>query len=404
MISKKSQQYGWIIVFCSFLMLWVTNGLTLSGLTVFDKPILDEMSWKVGGLKFRDFITLMGTGLLAPFVGGIADKIGVRIPMMISIVTLSAGYFLYSTIESLTMVYLIHFLFAITLASGGLVINVMLVSRWFLENRGAALGLALVGTSMGNALFPQINTYLLSMYGWRDSFQIVALVPLLMIPIIFFVIQEKPSDSTDDNSSTEQSKKDIPGMEYFEAIRTTNFWVITLIAMSTFYSILAFSAHLVLYMIGQGFTKEMAAGGVGVLFMLGIIGKSAFGFLADRVDKKTVFTFNLGLMFIGTLCIVWAKQILFWPAIIMVGFGWGGLYTLLQLLSANIFGNKALGKILGTVTILDAFGGGMGIWLTGVLYDSTGSYATSFNIIAALVGLSFVLSFFVNEKKGYQYA
>jgi MFS-type transporter involved in bile tolerance (Atg22 family) len=109
-------------------------------------------------------------------------------------------------------------------------------------------------------------------------------------------------------------------------------------------------------------------------------------------------------MFIGTLCIVWAKQILFWPAVIMVGFGWGGLYTLLQLLSANIFGNKALGKILGTVTILDAFGGGMGIWLTGVLYDSTGSYATSFNIIAALVGLSFILSFFVNEKKGYQYA
>ena len=71
--------------------------------------------------------------------------------------------------------------------------------------------------------------------------------------------------------------------------------------MSTFYSILAFSAHLVLYMIGQGFTKEMAAGGVGVLFMLGIIGKSAFGFLADRVDKKTVFTFNLGLMFVRTL-------------------------------------------------------------------------------------------------------
>jgi hypothetical protein len=77
---------------------------------------------------------------------------------------------------------------------------------------------------------------------------------------------------------------------------------------------------------------------------------------------------------------------LIWVAIIAFGFGWGGIYTLLQLTAINSFGLTSAGKILGTITILDALGGGSGIWLTGVFFEMSGkSYALAFQIFCALL-------------------
>ena len=67
------------------------------------------------------------------------------------------------------------------------------------------------------------------------------------------------------------------------------------------------------------------------------------------------------------------------------GFGWGGIYTLIQLLSADLFGLKSLGKILGAVNVLDTLGGAMGPVLTAMLYDRTGSFVISFGVITVML-------------------
>jgi nitrate/nitrite transporter NarK len=72
----------------------------------------------------------------------------------------------------------------------------------------------------------------------------------------------------------------------------------------------------------------------------------------------------------------------------LFGLGWGGVYTLLQLTVMNRFGVRDAGKILGTITVLDAIGGGLGIWLTGVMYDSLGSYSVAFMIFCGLIALA----------------
>ena len=69
-------------------------------------------------------------------------------------------------------------------------------------------------------------------------------------------------------------------------------------------------------------------------------------------------------------------------------FGWGGIYTLIQLLSADLFGLKSLGKILGAVNVLDTLGGGMGPVMTAVLFDRTGSFLVSFSVITCLLLLA----------------
>ena len=78
-------------------------------------------------------------------------------------------------------------------------------------------------------------------------------------------------------------------------------------------------------------------------------------------------------------------------AVATIGFAWGGFYTLFQLNAIECFGLKASGKLLGTITVLDAFGGGLGIFITGKLFDIYGSYQHAFIIFIVLVAISVAL-------------
>lgn len=120
--TSRGFYYGWVIAFCSLLIMWITNGLTLAGLTVFDEEILNFLGGENGSeglrgpLKFRDLITLFASGLMAPFIGAIADRVGVRPLMVIGFLLLSAGNFFYSKIADMNDIYLIHVVLAMSLA------------------------------------------------------------------------------------------------------------------------------------------------------------------------------------------------------------------------------------------------------------------------------------------------
>jgi MFS family permease len=406
---SKGLYYGWIIAFSSLVIMWITNGITLAGLTVFDEEILNFLGGESGGdglrgaLKFRDLITLFASGLMAPFVGAIADRVGVRPLMIIGFLLLSAGNFFYSKIATLNDIYLIHLVLATSLACSGLVINVMLVSKWFVAKRGVALGITVAGTSLGNAALPQLNAWLVAEFGWRTAFAYTSIIPLLLIPLVLFVVREKPEDmglvALGADESDAESAPSLTGMSYRDALGTRSFWILASIAMLTFYSILALLSHLFLHMREQGFEPQVAASGLTVLFLLGLGGKLMSGVLADVLGRRVVFVGTLAIMCTGAWLLITTNELTFWPAIILLGGGWGGLYTLLQLLAADTFGVRDLGKILGTITVLDTFGGGMGPFLTGVMYDRFGAYTIPFTLIAVLVSIALLLSLLFRPQK-----
>jgi len=392
--------YGWVIAVASGFILMITNGMTLGGLNVFDQPLLDALSEAAGepvtlaGLKTRDAITLAVGGLLAPLAGAAADRFGVRPLMLAGAVLLSIGYFLYSGVDNLAQIYWIHTLFAAALATCGLVVNVILVSRWFVRDRGLALGIALAGTSLGNGTLPPINAALMAELGWRSALAWSSLLPLVLVPVILFLIRERPGDLAAQlpAGSASGPSVSLSGMELGPALRTRNFWILAGIAMCTFFSIIGTQAHLNLYMLGRGFSQMDAGFGYTVLFFLGLFGKVGSGLLADRLGKKPIFVGTLGLMLAGAVVLMLPGLATLWGGLVLFGLGWGGLYTLLQLLAADYFGPLHLGKILGAITVLDTLGGGLGPPLIGAIRDSAGSYAPAFLLVTMLVGLAFLLA------------
>jgi sugar phosphate permease len=383
--------YGWYVALVAMLTLLVSNGMTITGMTIFDPAILQEFGWSRGDLKLRDLLQLGLSGLMAPFIGSLADRMSVRKLMMAGLGLLSACLVAYSKMTSLTHLYMVNVGIALVLALAGLVVNVLIVSRWFVQKRGTALGMTLVGTSLGGIIFPRLGASLLRTHTWREAMLIEASIPLVVMVILGLVTRDSPSElglRPLGSSGAPGSHQAATGMEYREAIRTRTFWILTFCAMTTFYCILAAQAHMVLHLKGMGWPLEKAAGGVGILFTMGLIGKFVIGYLADKLERRIVFLSNLSIMLVGALCLASMNESLLWPFILIFGLGWGGLYTMLQLTCMDSFGTRAGGKILGTITVLDAIGGGLGIWITGVLFDRTRSYESAFMLIAFLVFLA----------------
>jgi MFS family permease len=210
------------------------------------------------------------------------------------------------------------------------------------------------------------------------------------------LVKESPEALNQENQEIDQDfsqTNNSGGLTLKEALSTKNFWLLSLMAFCTFYSILAMTGHVFLLMIEEN-SRQVAATGVSIIFVGGFIGKVLSGKMAEVIGRKKVLLTGVGVMFIGSIFIVLAlffkDPIYIWVGLALYGTGWGGLYTLIQLLTADLFGLIALGKIMGVINILDTFGGGLGPYMTGILYDITQSYLLPFSLISCLLLIAFI--------------
>jgi MFS family permease len=393
----------WIAIFAMLAMM-VSNGLILTGLSVYDVQFIDHFDWNMSQIKLRDMITLLVTGLAAPFAGGIIDRWGVRRSMMVGWAVLSGCYYSYSQLASLSQMYWIHAVFGFVLVVCGLNACVILVSNWFVKYRGTAIGLALVGTSLGGALFPQFSTNLIAQSGWSQTLLYVGAFPVLMLALTLLFVKDAPEGSSPYLLAEVETPLASTGMDYQDALKTRDFWALAIIAMATFYTVLGTQAHVFKYMRDAGFDAQISTNAISLFFTCALIGKFIFGALSDALDQRKVFVTNLLVMLVGALTLAQMNVDYVWVAMVLFGLGWGGVYTLLQLTVMNRFGVKDAGKILGTITILDALGGGLGIFLTGVMYDRLGSYGVPFAIFCGLIVLALLALTQVRTKQSVQNA
>lgn len=402
--TAAARVYPWLIAVLAMLVLLVTNGLATTGITAFDESLLKEFGWSRGQLKLRDLITLMTAGLLAPFAGVLLDRIGVRRLLLCGSLLFAALYYAYGSITSLAQMYLIHAGFGVVLVCAGINVSVIMVSQWFVRLRGRAIGIALVGSSLGGVIFPPVMLDLVANGGWRHGFRTMAWVAVALF-VVLLVLARRPEEKgmvalgagAASNGAAGASDQDV---RYRDALKTLSFWALTFVAMATFYSILAMASHLFLHMRDMGFDPKTAGAALGLLFGLGLISKFLFGFLADILNPKLVFVANVAVMLTGLLFLATFNRELVWIGIVITGFGWGGLYTMIQLQAVNNFGVTDAGKILGTITALDAVGGGLGIWLTGVMFDHFGNYHAAFYLLCGLLVMALAASTQVRREIG----
>jgi predicted MFS family arabinose efflux permease len=428
------------------LVLFVSNGFTATAVSVFDEALLGEFGWERGPFKFANGLNFAITAVLAPFVGIVIDRLNPKRLLVTGLALLAGAYLAFSRLgiaradssivalgaialaglavmlviiwrssialwlracaalvvvvvmavviryayvspTALGHLYVIYVVFSLALSTAGTMVVIVLVSSWFLEHRGLAIGIALLGTSAGGIVLSPVNAWLIENVGWRASFAWLALLPVAVAVLVLVLVRGTPKETGAVAIGQEAGARELKqfGLTLAEAIRTPTFWAIGASGFLTYYSILALFNHLFLHMRGLGFEPQTAARSLALLGLMAAISKLAIGWAADYVDRKRVFLACLAVMFAGVLGIAALGRDYIWPAIFVTGVGWGGLFTLYNMLTVNNFGLKEIGRINGTISFLESLGGGLGIWLTGELFDVFGSYEVPFDVIAGCV-------------------
>ena len=395
----KNQFYPWIICFSGLLTLVVVNGLTTTSLSVFDKTFLDEFHWSREELKVRESITNGVTLLFILISGIIIDKIRVKKMLLFGTLTLAITLASYSFIHNKFEAYLAHFFLGISMVTAGSISCIILVSSWFNDKKGLAIGIVLIGTSLGSAIFSPLNTYLLQDYGWRQAFQILSIFPFIAFIYIYFFVKNSPAEigifalgfgkNIEKDANPDLLKQ---GMSYKEAAKKHLFWLICICGFCTFYSLVGTIANVFLHLLGLGFDAKNASYYLTLYFLIAGLSKLLISLFSDYINPYIVFTTCCMLMIGGILGFSTMDKSLILPSISFLAISWGGIYSLYNLIIIKSFGLKEAGKINGTISMFEGGGAFLGPFLTAKFYTFEGSYQLPFLINAALMGFVFIIS------------
>lgn len=393
--------YGWVIVAAASTIIALQWGCNQS-YGIFLTELCDDLGWSkttVSGAYSMGF--MLGT-ILGVLAGRLNDKYGPRLMFVGSIVTVSSGLALMSTMNATWQLYLFYgFIVNVGLAFAW-VPAISTVAHWFIRKRGMALGITHGGIGMIVLLMMPFIQFLIIRFGWRSSYVILASILLVLCLPVSRLVSLNPSDKglyPDGIPITIESKENTslkPNTWNFtstQAIKTKQFWILFLLC-AIFDLSIGISIHLKAYVIGFDISEMTAATIMGLRSGAYAVGTIIISKLSDRIGRKTPLTISFFTM---ALMMFWLMKAShpweFYLFSIISGFA-GGSYALFAAIVADWFGTKFHGSIYGMIGIGEGIGGAIGPLLAGYIYDTTGSYKLAFIILATAfligTGLSLV--------------
>lgn len=390
---------GWAVAAVIFMTFALTIGITQYSFGVFVTELEADLGWN--RTELNGTLTLFAVaGLLAPFVGRLIDRHGVRPVMMCSFGLLAFSNLVRPFVDELWQFYalsLIQFMAVpgtIMLPAGKLLVD------WFPEARGRAMGFATVGANVGGATFSALSALLISSVGWRATYAIYGVLFVIAIPVVAIVIREGGRRREGDATSVVEE-----GLTARSALRTRTFYVLAVsltLAQLTYLSVLT---QIVPHFENVGFDRGMAATAVGAMAFFGAVGKITFGWLTEYVASRFVLMLSLGMQATGLVILVLAGDgALVWSFIPIFGLGFGALGALMTLLVQETFGVREFATIFGLVNFATQGASIVGPPLVGASFEITGSYGMAFTVIATLFLVGAVLLIFAppprTEVKG----
>lgn len=371
----------WMQVFLLFVV-YTSSTISTNCLPSFFPEIIKEFGWTNGEVVKPNSYYFIIIALFAPIVGILMTKFNPKTLMFfgVSLATISLG--LLSKMSSYLQFFGIYIALSIAITFSGLIPSMVIISNWFNQKRGIAVGILLLGSSFGGIIYPQFAKYLMPIYGWRNALLGVTILGAILsyLPLIF--IKNKPNFDFN---------KEIPlieteGITLSQALKSPTFYVLLLITASFWFCGFGVLSHLRLYLTEHKFNLAESTNISSIFFIFSIIGKLFFGYFSDKYNKKNILIFANIFLILGILSLKYidSSSRIAYVYAITYGFGYSGAFAMIQLTVADVYRGKSFSKILGFVNSFDSIGGFLGVLLLGNFHDIDGNYNFGITILLSV--------------------
>ena len=398
--------YGWVVVAVTF----VTMAIGVNARTAFSllyPPILSEFGWERGVTAGAFSFGFVASAVVSPLIGKLMDRAGPRAVMELGVALMGGGMLLAPLTSAPWHLYVT---LGVMVGAGSVCLGYsgfsLFLPNWFVRRRGLAIGIAFAGVGIGSVtLLPWVQ-HMIEQGGWRTACTAMGLLILIALAPINLLLRKRPEDlglqPDGDAVSSVSSGKAVSnvldpvwaGTEWTlaRALRTARFWWIALGYFCGLYIWYAVQVHQTKFLLDIGFSASLAVWALGMVSLLGIPGQILLGHLSDRIGREAIWAIScagfaicfaalIGLRYEPSLFLVYLM-------VVTQGVMGYGLTSVMGAVVLEIFQGPHYGSIFGTLMLLALAGGAAGPWVTGLLFDLTGSYIIAFAIAIAVSGLS----------------
>ena len=378
MIAKNTMHeftQGWKIVLTAMLgVAFCGTNILLYSVGALAPELSNEFGWSIGEIHLSSLVSIIVTLISLPIISVLSDRLGVRIVTLWSIVLAAVCLSLHAFLPN--KIQLFYLLVGLTACAnaGTLPISwTKMVTIWFKERLGLALGLTLLGTGLGGALLKPITAGLISSFGWRGAYIGLALIPIVVVlplVIVWFRAPKNADNLSVDNTGTEEENG------FSKILTDWRFWVIAIAYVPIGFAVPGLITNMELILGTSGGSERVVVIAAGLFGVFVVIGRIIGGYLLDKFNPSLVgatLIMSLSIEFLILSGQDLSANVLI-LAIALAGFGTGVEFDVLSYLISKIFGDALYNKAFGSAIAILYIGAAFGPFLFGRTYDATGTF------------------------------
>lgn len=389
--------YGWFVVAGCLLLNAVGTGIFSSILGLFFPPIAEEFGASQAAVAGIISIAIVG-GLLAVGVfSKLYQKYSTRNLVLFFGVLNGAAFFMMSKANSLVMMYVVGAFIGIFGMGATALSSPMLITKWFNEKRGTAMGIAVAGAGLGPAAMAPIISSVIGKSGYKVGFMVLGGIVGLCMVTAYLLIKDSPDKAGlkpyGENPGQEikeksgEPKKVTKTYDYTlkEAFKTKMFYGFTLFIVIICSVVQGVLVQIPSYLSAVNFDMATIGKIVGGYALLAGFGKIFIGLVYDKlgVFKGNFLFFTCMILAFVALILVPGNNSMIYAYILLAGIGMGLTPVAVPLLVSILFGSKNYASLYPIFMLLMSVGAIVGGVLAGGIIDSSG-YASL--LMTAVIG------------------
>jgi MFS family permease len=395
-IPTVDSRYAWLRLAVALALLTIGSG-AMYVVAVVLPSVQAEFGAARGDASLPYTAMMVGFGIGGIAMGRLADRFGVMAVVMLGSGGLGAGFFAAGLAPSLWTFTLAHGVLLGALGSAATFAPLIAdTSLWFVRRRGIAVAICASGNYMAGAVWPPIVQHFVETDGWRHTYLGLGLFCLATMPLLALMLRARPPAVVQAQAAAVPEGS--PGARPFGLAPAHALALLCVAGVSCCVAMSMPQVHIVAYCGDLGYGAARGAQMLSVMLACGIVSRLLSGWICDRIGGLR--TLVLGSVLQGLALLLFLPfdgLVSLFVVSALFGLFQGGLVPSYAIIVREHFPPAQAGAKVGMVLMATLFGMALGGWLSGKVFDLTGSYDAAFlngigwnllNLTIALVLLS----------------
>jgi len=373
--GSSESTYAWIRLFTA-LLLSTIGGVGMWSVIVALPAVQAEFGVARSAASLPYTVTMICSGLGGILMGLLSDRFGIRVPVTAGALALGLGYAVASQAGSLGSFILAQGLLVGVACSATFAPLIADTSLWFTRRRGIAVAIIASGSYLAGTVWPPILAYFIQGAGWRRTYLGVAVFCVAVMLPLTLVLRRRspalgPAGATRRLPTWAARPLDMsPG-----ALQV----LLVIAALSCCVAMSMPQVHIVAYASDLGHGAAPGARMLSLMLGAGVLSRLASGWICDRIGGRRTLALGSGLQALALILFVPVSSLGSLNVVsTLFGLSQGGIVPAYAVIVRELYPPEEAGVRVSIVLMATIFGMALGGWMSGVIFDLTGSYQAAF--------------------------